>query len=105
MPDNGRQREFDDPIEAPDGTGLRTLREAVAFLAWTVPKSEQDMPAVTTAAQMLTFAAERELAWVFMARMATLKAIHRKRGPAVQPQHQRAPLGKAKAEAGYVIFT
>jgi hypothetical protein len=69
--------EFDDPIEAPDGTRLNTLREAVAYLAKTVPKSERDVPAVTTAAEMLTYAAEREPAWMFLARMATLQAIHR----------------------------
>ena len=31
------------------------------------------MLAVTTAAEMLTYAAERENAWVFLARMATLQ--------------------------------
>jgi hypothetical protein len=77
MAENGWQREFGHPIEAPDGTRLNTLREAVAYLAKTVPKSERDMPAVTAAAEMLTYAAEREIAWMFMARMATLKAIHR----------------------------
>ena len=77
MDERGWQRKFDDPIEAPDGTRLNTSREAVAYLAKTVPKSERDMPAVTTAAQMLTCAAAREIAWVFMARMATLQAIHR----------------------------
>jgi hypothetical protein len=49
------------------------LREAVAYLAKTVPKSERDMSAVTTAAEMLTYAAERGVAWMFLARMATLK--------------------------------
>ena len=77
MEERGWQRKFDDPIELPDGTRLNTLREAVAYLAETVPKSERDMPAVTTAAEMLTYAAEREMAWVFLARMATLQAIHR----------------------------
>ena len=48
--ERGWQRKFDDPIETPDGTRLSTSREAVAYLAKTVPKSERDMPAVTTAA-------------------------------------------------------
>ena len=56
---DGWQREFDEPFETTDGKQLRTLREAVAYLAKTVPKSERDMPAVTTAAEMLTYAAER----------------------------------------------
>jgi len=38
MADKGWSRRFDDPIETPDGTQLRTLREAVAYLAKTVPK-------------------------------------------------------------------
>jgi hypothetical protein len=62
----GWHREFDDPIEAPDGTQLNTLREAVAYLAKTVPKADRDLPAVTTAAEMLTYAAERGIAWMFM---------------------------------------
>jgi hypothetical protein len=73
----GWQREFEDPMPLPDGTLLRTLREAVAYLAKTVPKAEFDMPAVTTAAAMLTNAAERESAWMFFARAATLQAIRR----------------------------
>ena len=89
MAEDGWQRELDDPIETPDGGLLHTLREAVANLAKTVPKSERDMPAVTTAAEMLTYAAERGIAWMFLARMATL----------------RAPLGQTKAEAGSVNQT
>jgi hypothetical protein len=44
------------PPKAPDGTHLNTLREAVAYLAKTVPKSERKMPAFTTAAEMLAYA-------------------------------------------------
>jgi hypothetical protein len=55
MADKGWQRKL------ADGTRLNTLREAVAYLAKTVPKSEHDMPAVTTAAEMLTYAAERTI--------------------------------------------
>jgi hypothetical protein len=38
------------------------LREAVAYLAETVPEAERDMPAVTTAAETLTYGAERGIA-------------------------------------------
>jgi len=34
-------RRFDEPIELPDGRKLRTLREAINWLAKEVPKSEQ----------------------------------------------------------------
>jgi hypothetical protein len=51
----GWQRRFDDPIPLPDGTGeLTTLREAVAYLAKTVPKAERNMPEVLAAAEALT---------------------------------------------------
>jgi hypothetical protein len=93
-------RQFDEPIETPDGKRLRTLREAVAYLAKTVPKSELGMPAVTTAAEMLTYAAERGIAWMTFARMATSRAIHRHEVPAVQSRRQRASLGQEEAEAG-----
>jgi hypothetical protein len=44
----GWSRKFDDSIVTPDGTRLNTLREAVAYLAKTVPKSERDMLAIAT---------------------------------------------------------
>ena len=75
MSERGWSRKFDDPIETPDGTRLNTLREAVAYFAKTVPKSELDMSAVTTATKMLTNAAERGTAWMFLARMAVMKAL------------------------------
>jgi hypothetical protein len=50
---------------------LKTLREAVAYLAKAIPKAERDMPEVLAAAEMLTNAAERESAWRFIARLAS----------------------------------
>jgi hypothetical protein len=96
MASDGWQRKFDDPIETPDGTRLNTLREAVAYLAKTVSKSERDMPAVTTAAEMLTNAAEREIAWVFLARIATLQAIHRNAVRVFNPDRKDPHWGKRK---------
>ena len=76
--EGGWQRKFDDPIILPNGTRLETLREAIAYLVKAVPASERGMPAVTTAAEMLTYAAEKpDVAWMIFARMATLQAIHR----------------------------
>ena len=89
-------RKFDDPIPLPDGAQLHTLREAIAYLAKAVPKSERDMPAVTTAAEMLTYAAERELAWMFLARMATLQAIHRHQARQLNPDAKEHHWGKRK---------
>jgi hypothetical protein len=70
-------REFDDPIPLPDGTQLRTLRQAISYLAKTVPKAERDMPDILTAAEMLTYAAERESAWMFFARIGVMRALNR----------------------------
>jgi hypothetical protein len=74
---DGWSRHFDDPIALPDGTKLATLKQAVAYLAKTVPKAEQNRPEVLAAADILTKAAEREIAWMFLARMAVLRALHR----------------------------
>ena len=76
--ERGWQRKFDDPIETPDGTRLNTLREAIAYLAKIVPKSERNMPAITSAAEMLTYAPERGIAWMFMARIGVMQALHRR---------------------------
>jgi hypothetical protein len=42
----------------PDGKELTSLREAIAHLVNTVPAAERQKPAVLTAAEMLTGAAE-----------------------------------------------
>lgn len=77
----GWDRRFEDPIPLPDGTRLTTLKQAIEYLARTVPKKEQNMPQVLTASTILSYAAEREAAWMFMARAATLQAIHRNDAP------------------------
>ena len=68
MADKGWLRKFDDPIEAPDGIGLNTLREAIAYLAKTVPKSERDMSAGTTAAGCCDETSKPKLATVSLMR-------------------------------------
>jgi hypothetical protein len=76
MAAKGWQREFDDPILLPDGIQLKTLRDAISYLARTIPKSERDMPAVTTAAETLTYAAER--GWpTMLAPIGVLRALNR----------------------------
>ena len=49
---------FDEPIVVPDGAKLASLGEAVAHLGKVIPKPDHDMPAVTTATELLTKAAE-----------------------------------------------
>jgi hypothetical protein len=52
-------KRFDEPIKLPDGTTLRTLRDAVQYLAKTVPKAEQKDEKVIIAADHLTRSAEQ----------------------------------------------
>jgi hypothetical protein len=53
------------------------VSRSLAFLAKTVPKSERNMPAVTAAAEMLTYAGERGIAWMHMAPIGVVQALHR----------------------------
>jgi hypothetical protein len=92
MAERGWQREFEDPILLLDGTQLRTLRDAISHLAKSIPQAEQDMPEFLTAAEILTNAAERECACVFLARIATLQAIHRKEVRVFNPD-RKVPTG------------
>jgi hypothetical protein len=96
MAGKGWLREFDDPIALPDGTQLKTLRDAISYLVKAIPKAERDMPEVLTAAEMLTNAAERESAWVFLARTATLRAIHRNEVRVFNPDRKDHHWGKRK---------
>ena len=94
---DGWSRKFDDPIPAPDGTRILTLRQAVAYLAKTVPKGEQNAPEVLNAAKELTAAAERsDAAWMFFARAATLQAIHRNEKRVFNPDRKDRHWGKRK---------
>ena len=54
------------------------------------------MPEVLTAAEMLTNAAERESAWLFLARIATLRAIHRNELRVFNPDRKDHHLGRRK---------
>jgi len=67
---------FDEPILLADGVNLNTLSEAVAHLGKVIPKSEHNLPSVTTAAELLTLAAEHG-GPVEFARIATLRALNR----------------------------
>jgi hypothetical protein len=59
MTDKGWSKRFDEPIVLDDGATLTTLREAIEYLAKTVPKVEHAHPAVLNAADHLTRSAEQ----------------------------------------------
>jgi hypothetical protein len=86
---------FDDPIELPDGTTLRTLRDAIQYLGKTVPKAERDHPAVLVASDHLTRSAENGYP-LFFARAATLQAIYRNQERVFNPDRKDHHWGKRK---------
>ena len=51
-------RRFDEPIILPNGKKLMTLKDAIAWLAKEIPKSEHGMKQVQAAAHCTTEAAE-----------------------------------------------
>jgi hypothetical protein len=78
-----------------DGTTLMTLRDAIQYLAKTVPKSEQDHEKVLSAADHLTKSAEQGYP-LFFARAATLQAIHRNKERVFNPDRKDHHWGKRK---------
>jgi hypothetical protein len=54
------------------------------------------MPAVATAAEMLTYAAERGIAWMFMARIGVLQALHRNKVQQFNPDAKDHHWGKRR---------
>jgi hypothetical protein len=66
---------FAEPIVLPDGAKLASLRESIAHLVKAIPAAERRLPAVLTAAEMLTAAAE-DRGPVEFARIATLRALN-----------------------------
>jgi hypothetical protein len=76
MATKGWSTRFAEPIVLKDGTKLTTLRDAIQYLAKTVPKAEQNHEKVLIAADHLTRSAEQGYP-LFFARAATLQAIYR----------------------------
>jgi hypothetical protein len=64
-----------EPIELPDGIKPASLRESITHLVNTIPAAERALPAVLSAAEMLTAAAEHGGPIEF-ARIATLQALN-----------------------------
>src|SRR5712675_1838564 len=70
----GWQRKFEELIELPDGRKLKTLAEAMAWLAKEIPKSEHKMEKVQNAAHLVTRAAEHGGPMIF-AQMGMVQAV------------------------------
>jgi hypothetical protein len=91
----GWSKRFDEPIVLDDGTRLTTLRDAIQYLAKTVPKAEQNHEKVLSAADHLTRSAEQGYP-PFFARAATLQAIHRNKERVFDPSRKEHHWGKRK---------
>jgi hypothetical protein len=78
---------FAEPIVLDDGAKLASLRESIVHLVKTIPATERRMPAVLTAAEMLTAAAEHGGPIEF-ARIATLQALNRHAFRVVNPDRK-----------------
>jgi len=95
MPKAGWSTRFAEPIVLDDGTELSTLRDAIRYLAETVPETERDHEKVLSAADHLTRSAEQNYP-LFFARVATLQAIHRNKVRVFNPARKETHWGKRK---------
>jgi hypothetical protein len=86
---------FAEPIVLADGAKLATLRQAIVHLVKTVPAAERGSPAVLTAAELLTNAAERG-GPVEFARIATLQALNRHAQRVFNPDRKETKWGRRK---------
>ena len=86
---------FAEPIVLPDGIRLASLRESIAHLVNTIPAAERRLPAVLTAAEMLTAAAEHR-GPVEFARIATLQALNRHAVRAFNSDRKETHWGRRK---------
>ena len=85
----GWSREFDDPVELPNGRKAATLRDAALYIT-KLPKPEHDVPEWQAAMQALMLVAEHDGPTMF-ARIGMMRALHRNRpNAAAVPRRKRA---------------
>src|SRR5205814_328526 len=95
MANKGWSKRFEEPIVLDDGKTLATLRQAIEYLAKTIPKEEHDHPSMLTASDHLTRSTEQNYP-MFFARAATLQAIHRNDERVFNPDRKDHHWGKRK---------
>jgi hypothetical protein len=91
----GWGREFDEPIPLPGGSKLVTLKDAIAWLAKEVPKTEHGMKQVQAAAHCVTEAAENGGPLLF-ARIGMMQAINRHKIEEFDSKRKSPHWGKRK---------
>jgi hypothetical protein len=95
MAAKGWQRRFDEPIKLRNGKKLVTLKDAIAWLAKEVPRSEHTMKEIQNAAHCVTEAAENGGPMQF-ARMGMMQAINRHGLVEFDPKQKSPHWGKRK---------
>ena len=86
---------FAEPIVLARGGKLASLRQAIGHLVKTVPPAERGLPAVLTAAELLTNAAEHGGPIEF-ARIATLQSLNRHAERVFNPERKSPPWARRK---------
>jgi hypothetical protein len=84
-------RRFDNPIKTPDGKTLRTRQDAAEYVL-ALPPEIQNEQTWQFAAEALRNAAEREIAWMWFARPAMMRALF---GP------DTPPIGNPEGKKGH----
>lgn len=86
---------FEEPIPLENGTALASLRDAIAYLAQSIPETEHLMKEVRDAAHCVTDAAENGGPMVF-ARMGMMQAINRHKPRVFDPSRNEHHWGRRK---------
>jgi hypothetical protein len=84
-------RRFDDPIEMPDGSTIRTVGEAAEY-AVTLPREVGNTEPWQDAAKVLHQAAEHGGPFVFIARISFYRAVY---------GDERPPIGNPEGKRGH----
>jgi hypothetical protein len=87
--------EFEDPFVLADGRKLVTLRDAATYIT-KLPKAEQNLDIWQIAVEHLIRAAETDGAWLMLARIGVLKALHRGVVRQFNPDRKETHWGKRK---------
>jgi hypothetical protein len=86
---------FDEPITLEDGTALTSLRDAIAYLAQSIPETEHLMKEVQAAAHCVTQAAENGGPLLF-ARIGMMQAINRHKPRVLDPSRKEPHWARRK---------
>jgi hypothetical protein len=94
VPDNGWQRQFDDPIPLPRGRQLVTLQNAGTYIT-KLPKAEHDTPEWQAAMESLLLVVELGGPTMF-ARIGVMRALNRHVERVFNPDRKDHHWGKRK---------